>query len=366
MATLSDTQINAVLDTAVEGIITIDDSGIVQTFNKAAEKLFGYKADEVVGQSVRMLMPSPYCDHHDEYIANYRKTGKNRIIGIGREIVGKRKDDSVFPLYLSVAESTVGNVRTYTGIIRDLSESKRMELMLRQKEEELARYDRRHTLGEMASAIAHEINQPLAAITTYAQACSRLLDSASTDILDIKKALGEIGKQAERAGSVMKSLRNMTRGQPVDREIVDINFVISDILPVIRAGAAPRHITINPQLAPEEIPVEVNRIQIQQVILNLANNALEESPPQSSISIISSMVANHYVEISVADAGKGVDETISDQIFHPYFTTKPKGTGMGLTISESIVTTHQGRIGHRANSRGGATFFFTLPIYNND
>lgn len=204
----------AILDTAVDGILTIDGSGLIQSFNRAAERIFGYRAGEVLGLNVAMLMPMPYRNEHDSYLRNYLTTRHRTIIGFGREVEGLRKDGTIFPLDLSVGEMTVSGQRAFTGIIRDITDRKQLELESRRRQDELAHLARVHSMGDLAAGLAHEINQPLTAIIGYSNAWLRLIDAGNPDIALLRDSMDKIVRQAERAAEVIRRLRKyVERGE---------------------------------------------------------------------------------------------------------------------------------------------------------
>lgn len=362
---LTDSHLRAILETAVDGIITIDDHGIISSFNRAAEAMFGYSALEVIGQNVRVLMPEPYHSEHDGYLQRYFNTGEPRIIGIGREVVGQRKDGFIFPMEVSVAEVDVPGSMTFMGIIRDVSERKALERAIRENQEQLAHFDRITMMGEMAAGMAHEINQPLAAINTFAQASRRLVESGQEDKTDLLQILEEISHQAERAGEVIRRLRGMVKKTPSDRGVVDIKPVLRETIRMAKLDSRALNIFFGQCSEPRELIVEIDTIQIQQVLLNLIRNAMEaigDSRRDGRIEIFATRYAADEVHVSIKDNGIGINDVLAEKIAHPFFTTKPTGMGMGLTISQSILQSHGGRLWFENNAESGATFFISLPL----
>jgi two-component system sensor kinase FixL len=369
-------QLNAqvVLDNAIESIMTITPTGIITSFNKAAESMFGYRVEEVIGNNINMLMPAPYKNAHDGYLANYLRTGHKKIIGIGREVTGLRKDKSEFPMELAVSEVIIDNERSFTGIIRDISERKEAELQLLKRDGELeqirdrmAHMDRLHLMGEMATGIAHELNQPLTAIATYAQACGRLVNSSMKHADDLAHSLQQIDAQSQRAGEVIRSLRAMVTKQRQPHLQTNINTLIKETIELANIDPSVSDTVIETQQATIIHSIEVDTIQIQQVILNLIRNAVDamaDYPTKDKHIIISTTEDETNIRVSIADNGPGIPNTDKNEIFNPFFTTKPnsEGMGMGLAICRSIITAHDGELILNTSNSNGAEFYFTLPI----
>ncbi len=356
----------ALLDAAVDAIVVIDCRGHIETFNRSAEKLFGYSAEEIRGSNVSMLMPQPYRREHDGYLARYLETGEARIIGIGREASGQRKDGTVFPMELSVGEFRDSKTVRFVGIVRDITERKETERLIRQQQERLEHVMRLGTLGEMAAGIAHEINQPLTAISTYAQAARRLIDSGLMEDDRLLEVLEKTGAQAERAGAIIRRIRNLARKRPAQRERHDIARVVDEALRLAEVDARLHDVNLSGTAEPDLPPAWVDAVQIQQVVLNLVRNAMETTPPSTSIMVETLCRSEEEVIIRVCDDGPGLDEDLISEIFNPFFTTKTHGTGMGLSISRSIVTSHGGRLEAKNRPDGGATFSVILPTAMNE
>ena len=619
-ADYAERRFEALLNAAVDSIVVIDHRGVIETINRAAEKMFGYRTDEIVGRNVSMLMPEPFRHEHDRYLANYLETGEARIIGKGREAVGLRRDGSTFPLDLSIGEIRDANSPRFVGILRDITARKgvekalrlerdraqgyldlaavillgldldgrirlinkrgcellgyeepellgrnwfenclreddrapisrmfdklvrgEMELpeisenwvvtraggrrmiswknsvirnesgeiigtlssgedvtdrrrtaeQLRQRDEQLelvfenaplgtftmdldfrlqsansalsrmvgspakslagkslldlvhtdqrrglrSRLDtmvageqttmswqtrlvpvddrellvrlnvgvvhdaskrplfligqvedlterihsgrearqlrerltqvaRLSTMGEMAASLAHEINQPLTAIATYAQAGKRLLDSGRADESDISNTLEQIGQQAQRAGEVIRSLRRFLRQKKSSREKLDVNEVIREVAFLADVDARAHDVELDLGLQRDLPAVVADAVQIQQVILNLIRNALDatrELGIVEPITINSRLRPDNKIEISVEDAGPGVSDDMRDRVFTPFQTSKAEGMGMGLSISRSIISAHGGTLNFENRPGTGARFYFTLP-----
>ncbi len=486
----------ALLDAAVDAIIVVDARGTIQDFSLAAQRVFGYTTDEILGHNVADLMPAPYRAEHDAYMDRYKATGEARIIGIGREVMARRKDGSTFHCELAVGRVAGEDPPRFVGFIRDITERKEAEEKLKRSEAELrlaqelanlgnyvvhmrgdepdyfsaqlyqilgvpidgepvAREDfferwvhaadrdrvieafsrmdasgvpldieyqvslrdgrtrhvhhiaqavqdangrvtkhvgtihdvtdRRHaqdearqlqdrlthfsrlsTMGEMAAGLAHEINQPLSAIATYAQASQRFLKQPEPDIAEVVAALEQINTQALRAGEVIRRLRNFVKNREVKREAVDCSRLLDDLRTLAETDARLNNIRLRIDVDDVLPTVYADPIQLQQVILNLVRNAIDamaDAPEdQREVVLMTRRSGDGEVEITVADHGSGLAPEATEHLFNPFFTTKSGGTGLGLAISKSIVRAHGGRLWHTPNDGSGARFHFTLPV----
>jgi len=480
----------ALLDAAVDAIMLIDCQGHITRFNPAAERLFGYLSEEIIGSNVNRLMPMPDRARHDGYLGRYLATAEPRIIGIGREVVAQRRDGSVFPIDLSVGEFRSGGEHGFVGILRDITHRKQQEAEIRTQSEELrlifdnaptgiiitdttgeitnanracarllgysiesligrshfdllvsddrdtiradlprfaatsepivreVRYvtcqghvlyallqsgaardldnepqmivcelvdqsalyaanseaeqlrsrlthvSRLGTLGEMVSGIAHEVNQPLTAIANYAYAGRRLLRTGKAGEEDLAVVLDKIGAQAERAGQVIRGLRNLARKHTTSRERLDCNTLILEVIRLIESELRSCDWKLRLELAPRLPAVIGDGVQIQQVVLNLLRNAIEAMNERASgniIAVTSTAPGEAYVEIKVTDSGSGISTEGEEHLFEPFFTTKTQGMGLGLSICKSIAAAHGGEITYRQAINGGAEFTLRLP-----
>jgi two-component system sensor kinase FixL len=356
-----------ILDTAVDGIITIDERGIVESFNRAAERIFGYQAKDVIGRNVRMLMPEPYRAEHDGYIANYVHTGEARIIGIGREVQGRRKDGQVFPMELAVGAVRLSGGRVFTGIVRDITDRKHAEGEAQRRLTELAHMARLVSMGDLATGLAHEVNQPLTAIVSHAQGCLRLLGSDRADLDTLSESLQQIAHQGQRAAEVIRRMREFLRKGESEMRPSLLNATVGEVLWLLKGEIDLRSIRVVSELQPKLPPVAMDPVQIEQVVLNLIRNALdamEKTPASERTLTVRTQVTPDRLnaEFSVTDTGIGLSPDVAAQLFKPFFSTKAAGLGQGLSICRSIVEAHRGQIWAEPNKEGGATFRFHLPL----
>lgn len=355
----------AVLDTAVDGIVIIDEKGIIETFNAAAEHIFGYSAADVIGRNVGMLMPSPYREQHDAYLRHYMETGERRIIGIGREVSGLRRSGETFPMELAVGEVRLPGRRLFTGIVRDITQRKRIETEARRRLDELAHASRLAAMGEMASGVAHELNQPLTAIVSFAEACLRMERSGKHNPEVLHKTLQQIAEQGERAARIVRHLRQFVRKSELAYVELALNDVVRDVLRLLDYQIKHSDIQVRLELDDSLPPIRADRLQMEQVVLNLVHNAIDaarEAAGRQAELAIRTRRANDAVLFSVRDTGIGLPPEAQRRLFEPFYTTKPQGLGMGLSISRSIIEVHGGRLWAQNNADRGATFQFTLPI----
>jgi two-component system sensor kinase FixL len=356
----------AVLDATVDGILTIDEHGVIESINKAGLALFGYPADELIGKQISSLMPEPHRTNHQDYIDNYLRTSTAKIIGIGRELQGLRASGEVFPIYLAVSEVKDAERRYFSGIIRDLSKARAQQAQLHEQQRRLAHIGRLTTMGEMTASIAHEINQPLTAIALYAQACLKLVNANTGSTEKLADALGKLNDQALRAGAVIERIQRFVRSQEEHRELADINALVEDLTHLATGDARLHNVEITLNLDPDLPRVMCDPVQIQQVALNLIRNgidAMDEINCQNGnrLNIETRLNDEAHVVLAVEDLGPGVPPDQADHLFTPFHTTKSDGMGMGLSICRSIISAHGGSLNFANQEPHGACFALSLP-----
>ena len=354
----------SILDTIPDAMIVIDEHGIMQFFSSAAERQFGYTEPEAIGKNISELMPEPDRSRHDRYLARYLTTGERRIIGIGRIVSGMRKDGTTFPMYLTIGEMQSGGRPFFTGFVRDLTEQQQTQARLQELQSELVHMSRLSAMGEMASALAHELNQPLSAISNYMKGSRRLLaDSTDINAPKIEAALDRAAEQAIRAGDIIRRLRNFVAREASEKRVESVSKLVEEAGALGLTGAREQGVILRFNLDPANDLILADRVQIQQVLVNLFRNALEAMSGSTHRELIASntRAADDMIEIAVSDTGHGFGADTRENLFQPFFTTKETGMGVGLSISRTIIETHGGRMWAETNGNGGATFRFTLP-----
>lgn len=355
--------LQAILATVPDGMVVIDGKGLVQSFGAVSEQLFGYTEAEMLGNNVSLLMPEPYRQQHDGYLSRYLATGEKHIIGVGRVVVGRRKDGSTFPMELTVGEVTSNSKHQFVGFIRDLTARQENERLLNEAQSELLHVSRLSSMGEMASALAHELNQPLAAMANYLQGSRRLLaDSTDARVGLVREALEKAGGQALRAGEVIQRLRQFVSRGETEKRVESIRKLVEEAsaLALVASKDQPVRVTLNLDSAIDLVLVD--RVQVQQVLLNLMRNGIEamHSTAQRELVVTTSLAPDDMIAVSVADNGSGIDPETRAKLFRPFVTTKQRGMGIGLSICKTIVTSHGGEITAEPNPSGGTVFRFTL------
>lgn len=359
-------ELKVVLETLVDGAIIIDASGTIILFNKACTRIFGYKPDEVIGKNVKILMPQPYQAEHDGYLNAYAKTGIKKIIGIGREVKGLKKNGEHFPLDLSIGETLTNDEVLFIGIIRDLTQRHAQKRKYDALQEEHYHLSRVSAMNEMGSAIAHELNQPLAASINYLETIELLLNqNTEIDIDKLSKITSRAMEQTHRASEIIARMREFIKRGDVVKEAVNLKTVIETAKRLAFLGFEKQGIDVK-IFVPEVLPaVLINELQIQQVLVNLMKNACEAMfDSQQKILEISADVAScgQKIEVQVIDTGHGLSKADMKSLFVPFSTEKPGGMGIGLSISRSIISHHGGQIWAHENKPQGSIFHFSLPI----
>lgn len=354
----------SILASVPDAMIVINDVGQILAFSAAAERLFGYNAKDVAGKNVSILMDENHRVHHDKYITNYLTTGEKQIIGIGRIVEAKLADGRVIPVELKIGEAQIDGERLFTGYIRDISEKQANAMRLNEMQVELANFSRLSAVGTMASAMAHELNQPLTAVANYLEAARDLLNNADAETLAfIQEALDAAATQSIRAGQIVRRLRDYVSRGELDMRPVDLPDIVEEAASLAKVG-------IEGQLArvishiPDEFPkVLADRLQLRQVIVNLVRNAIEALSETDNPQIwITAEVEDDLAIVKVEDNGPGLGGAEDASPFDAFNSTKPGGMGLGLSICQTIMDAHGTEIEYAPSARGGAAFTFSLRI----
>ena len=354
--------LRSILETVPDAMVVIDEQALIQSFSAAAERLFGYRPDEVIEENVRILMPQPYKEQHDGYMHRYLTTGERRIIGIGRVVVGQRKDGSTFPMELAVGEMRSGGMRYFTGFIRDLTERQQTETAFRSSRRSSC-MSRFTALGEMASTLAHEINQPLTAIANYLKVAAASCSAWRATRFPCC-AMPSTRRPTRRCGPGRSSATYANSWPVAKANVTSRTCRSSSRRRALSRWSAPRRRACESRS--DSIPARLvlaDRIQVQQVLLNLIRNAIEamqDAPRQGLVATTRAVPEGGFVEISVSDTGTGIAPEISSQLFQPFVTTKTHGMGVGLSICRTIVESHGGKISVESETDRGTTFRLTL------
>jgi len=357
-------QLSALISTAVDGIMCIDEEGCAELFNPACERIFGYAAEEVLGQNIRMLMPPKYAGHHDGYLHSYINTGVKKIIGIGREVEGRRKNGDVFPMDLSVGEFWHHGARRFVGIVRDLSARAASERRLHELQNQVAHMGRVSAVAEMGAALAHELNQPLTAMTLYLTAAERAISQdpdKAADLFRRSKA------EAARAGEIIRRIRQMVERADHEMAMFNLSEVVAASVDLCRIADPERNSFIEVEGLPKAFEAFGDATQIQQVLINLIKNALDATTGQSDRRVRVSSQLGEALELFVEDNGPGVAPDIRERLFSPFTSTKARGLGIGLSICRNIIEGHGGALdlvdaSPNPKPLGGACFRIRMPL----
>jgi PAS domain S-box-containing protein len=361
-------KLNSIFNASVEGIITCDMSCKIISANAAVETIFGYMEAELIGCSINKLMPLSQnkCSHRER--KSYRQEADMpKVLGRIREVEGMRKDGSAVPLDISIAEFTLDGQDYFTSIVRDVSQRKMQELQQKEHLEALSHVMRLGLMGELASGIAHEVNQPLTAIVNYAQACLRFIQADQPDLAKLRSILEKTHDQALKAGQIIHHMRDFVRSKKIHRATADINALIENAVSLSITDLKQYNIQLSFSLADNLPSIYVDSVQIEQVILNLVRNSIDALKDvahnkQRKLFIQTLLNDENFIEVKVKDNGHGLGESSQKKILTPFYTTKSSGMGMGLSISQSIVKSHDGSLHFASKPGKGSTFYFTIPV----
>lgn len=357
-----DSLLSAILSAVPDALIVIDEAGVLQSFSAAAEQLFGYSAAEVLGQNVDCLMPAPHRSRHNDYIARYIRTGEKRIIGTGRIVQGRRRDGELFSMEIYIGEAQADGHRIFAGFVKDVSERDAAEARMTELQAELAHASRLSATGSLAATLAHELNQPLTAIANYMAAGRDMLCDVPAALRDdLREALDEAAQSALRAGEIVRRMCDFVSRGETEREILPLGKVIGDATTLGLIGAGEKGVSWSIDI--DHVgQVLVDRVQIQQVLINLMRNAIEAMADcdTKQLTIVARNLSSRIAEVRVSDTGSGISAEVGSQLFQPFVSTKSNGMGLGLSICRTIVESHGGQLTMEPNPGGGTVFRFTL------
>jgi PAS domain S-box-containing protein len=354
------------VEASPSGIVLVNEAGRIVLVNSQTETLFGYRREELIGQSVELLVPERLRGLHPGHRADFLRSPHARAMGAGRELFARRKDGSEFPVEIGLSP-----IRSEAGVlvltvIVDITARKQAEAETQRQRAELAHVARVSTMGELAASVAHELNQPLGAILANAEAADLFLKQEPPALVEVKDILEDIRKDDERAGEVIRRMRALLRKREMELQDLHLNSVVEDVLRLVSGDAALRKMSIAAELSPFLPLVRGDRVHLQHVILNLSMNAMEAMAGRPAekrrLNVRTSLNGNSTVELTVSDSGHGLAQEKIERLFDPFFTTKPNGMGMGLSIARRIIEAHHGHISAENNKGGGATFRVVLPV----
>jgi PAS domain S-box-containing protein len=353
------------VEASPNGIVLVDRDGRIVLVNSHVEKLFGYQRDELVGKLIDILVPERFASQHPEHRGKFLDAPTARTMGAGRELFGRRKDGTEFPVEIGLNPIQTPEGMLVLAAVVDISARKLAEAEALRHREELGHLSRVAVMGELAASIAHELNQPLSGITSNASAGRRFIDRGDVDLRELHELLGDIMADGRRAGDVIRGIQSMVKKGVTARQRVDLNHVIINVAHMVNPNAMLQSCQVETLLEPNLPPIEADPIQLQQVLLNLVINAFDamHDTPVSHRKVVVATERNgdSTIRTSVRDYGVGISEEARERLFEQFFTTKAKGLGMGLAIVRSIVESHDGTIAAENADGGGARFYFTLP-----
>lgn len=360
---------HSLLDVVTDAVISVNSQGYVNYTNSSASLMFGFSVDEMVNQPIQKLFPEPHGVGSDSYIEHYMSEPESGVIGSGRTVLAQGKEGSEFLVSIEFSKIGTADESCVVGIVQDLRKQTSIQRSLVEQRERFAQINRLSTLGEMAVNIAHEINQPLAAISMYAQASRRLLVRDDIDKIRLVDALEKLNAQTLRAGEVIERIQYLVRSDSGIKERASINDVLQEIYPLLVSDTKASGIDLKlalPDLSPE---IFCDPLQIQQVLINLVRNAIDAMleigcKHGRTISIDCDADTSGLVCINVVDCGPGIDEALQSSIFDAFETSKTTGTGLGLPVSRSMIEHHEGTLSCKNNADAGATFTITLAAVN--
>lgn len=362
----ADEKFRLAVESSPSAIVMVDQRGRIVLVNSQTEKAFGYTRAELIDQPVETLLPERYRGQHPGHRQKFFAAPEARAMGAGRELFARRKDGSEFPVEIGLNPIQAEEGAFVLAAIIDISERRKVEAEMQRHRQELAHVSRVSIMGELSASMAHELNQPLTAILSNAQAAQRFMASGTADMNEFREILKDIAYDTTRARDVIRHLRALVKKSEPDFMRLDVSDTIREVVGFLHGDIVARNVRVALELAPNLPPVHGDRIQLQQVMINLLLNAfdaLNGSPVSDRLVVVATTLdAPRLVRVSVRDSGVGIPRDKLDSIFDPFYTTKPEGMGMGLSVTRSIIESHGGRIWAENNADRGAMFQFTLMV----
>jgi two-component system sensor kinase FixL len=358
--------LNEILNISADAIISIDENQCITRFNQGAQQTFGYRAQELVGEALEILLPEQFRRSHGKHVQDFGGGQvASRMMNQRRDIVGLRKDGTTFPARASISRIERDGKTTLSVILRDVSDIRVAEQAARQSQSELAHVTRIGLLGEISASLAHELNQPLGAILSNAQVLKRQIDATPTRLDGADEVISDVIYDVRRAGAVVQRLRALSKPGKQKTEAVDLNQIVTETKDLLSSEIVIRQVSLTMELAPGLPAASCDRIQLQQILLNFLTNAFDAmdglEPAGRHLLIRTRQAGTTAVEVCVKDSGVGFKGESDQRLFEPFYTTKESGMGMGLAISRTILQAHGGRLWAENNRGPGAAFYFTVP-----
>jgi two-component system sensor kinase FixL len=364
---MADERFRLLVESMPSAVLLVNDSGAITFGNKQAESMFGYAQEQLIGMDFETLMPQGYRSGHADFRRLFAGDPAARNIGTGTELVAERRGGGAIMVEIGLTPIQIGQDHFTIASIADIGERKRMEREAALQRDELAHLSRVASLSALSSSLAHELNQPLTAILSNAQAGARFLAHQPPDAGEVAISFTNIVDNAKRAGDVIRKLRSMLRNDRTEFVRLPIDDVVREVLQILRSDLIDRRVEVVLELAADLPPVKGDRVQLQQVLLNLMMNATDAMAgiAHPRVLTVCTLLAEHgEVEVQVADNGPGIPEPDLARIFAPFVSGKKGGMGLGLSVCAMLVQAHAGMLWATNNSAGGATLHFRLPAYS--
>ncbi|MEO1066981.1 MAG: ATP-binding protein, partial [Pseudomonadota bacterium] len=361
--TVSEARLDTVLETAADGIIVTNDRARVLMYNAACEKMFGYEPGEVIGRNIKMLMPQRHARTHDDYVRSFPKSSRQDVLGVAHEVSGLDKNGNIIPIELTIGEAHTPAGRQFIGILRDLRQRHVVQNRINELQQQLLHFSRRNAVDEMGAAMAHELNQPLTAMTLYLQAIEKKTRGMEDFDPDVAAILERAIRETERASQIIQRMRRFGKRAALSSTTTDLAQLIRDAIELTTIGYRTHRVRVETDISPDLPDLRIDPVQIEQILVNLLRNAIEAvGPDQKGRIDVAAQRKGDYVAISVRDSGPGISDEMKERLFKTFGSSKETGMGLGLAISNTIAQSHGGYFDVDPGGNGhGATFTLNLP-----